>query len=218
VSAATRDRPRIAVVLIDEGNGAEEIDRFTSLLSRAADCVAVPVLVPLGDDLDPRVLDDSDGIFVCGGFTPAYASAFTAAAWTIRQWFVDGHPYAGFSAGAAIAADRAIVGGWLQAGVPICHEDAAEDLDELTVVDGIGLVPFAVDVHCAQWGTLSRAVAAVESGMVSTAVGIDEDTAIRVAGGVMTVSGAGHAWVVTPSEARALVRTLSDGAQAALSR
>ena len=44
-----------------------------------------------------------------------------------------------------------MVGGWLSGGVPICSDDAAEDLDEITMLPGLGLVRFTVDVHCAQW-------------------------------------------------------------------
>ena len=75
-------------------------------------------------------------------------------------------PYLGFSAGAAIAAERALVGGWRIGGVAVSPEEASEGLDELTVAPGIGLVDVAIDVHVAQWGTLSRLVAAVEAGLV----------------------------------------------------
>ena len=54
-----------------------------------------------------------------------------------------GVPYAGFSAGAALAARSAVVGGWLLDGVPVCPEDTAEDLDEIAVRDGLGLMSFA---------------------------------------------------------------------------
>lgn len=41
-------------------------------------------------------------------------------------------PYAGFSAGAAVAAERAVVGGWRLDGVRVCREDAGEDpVDDL---------------------------------------------------------------------------------------
>ena len=84
----------------------------------------------------------------------------------IRERVTAGLPYAGFSAGAAIAATTAIIGGWRIDGVPVCPEDSDEGLDPVTVVDGIGLVGGAVDVHAAQWGNLSRLVAAVEAGLV----------------------------------------------------
>jgi hypothetical protein len=48
--------------------------------------------------------------------------------------------------------------------------------------DGLGLGPFTVDVHAAQWGTLPRLIAAVDSGAVEHGVAIDENTAVNVDG------------------------------------
>lgn len=78
----------------------------------------------------------------------------------------------------------------------MCPDEAGEDLDDVTVRPGLGLVPFAVDVHCAQWGTLPRLVAAVDSGLVPAGVAIDENTLLAVRGGTATVHGRGHAWLV----------------------
>ena len=58
------------------------------------------------------------------------------------------------------------------------HEDNAEDLDQVTVVEGLGLVAPTVEVHTAQWGTLSRLVAAVAGGATSTGIAIDENTVV----------------------------------------
>ena len=91
----------------------------------------------------------------------------------IRDRVTAGLPYAGFSAGAAIAAGSAIIGGWRIDGVPVCPEDSDEGLDPVTVVDGIGLVDGAVDVHAVQWGNLSRLIAAVGAGLVAHGVALD---------------------------------------------
>jgi cyanophycinase len=106
----------------------------------------------------------------------------------------DGLPYAGFSAGAAIAATRAVIGGWRIDGRAVCPEESNEDLDAVTVVDGIGLVEGAVDVHASQWGNLSRLVAAVEAGLAPHGIAIDEDTVVGPDGRVL---GAGSVWDVT---------------------
>jgi cyanophycinase len=212
IAACPLDRPRIATVLIDEGDGATDVLRFVDVLLAAGDCEPIPVLVPIGEAFDPASLDGMNGIFVCGGLTPAYAAAISPVSAAVRDWLAtDGHAYAGFSAGAAIAAEHALVGGWLLNGVPICHEDSAEDLDELSVADGLGIVPFAVDVHCAQWGTLSRLSAAVERGIVGAGVGIDEDTMLAIDGDVATASGVGRVWVVTSGGGRLTVRTMTAG-------
>ena len=106
----------------------------------------------------PSDLADAGGVQVCGGHTPSYQEVLTG---TDGEWLAvlaeRRLPYAGFSAGAAIAAADALVGGWriaTAAGeVAVCDEDAGEDLKLVSVRPGLGLVPFAVDVHATQWGT-----------------------------------------------------------------
>jgi cyanophycinase len=76
----------------------------------------------------------------------------------------------------------------------VAPEDAAEELDELAVRPGLGLVDFAVDVHAAQWGTVGRMIAAVEAGLVECGVAIDEHTVLIG----QSVHGAGRVWRVEP--------------------
>jgi cyanophycinase len=208
-------QPRVGCVVVDEGDGDEVFHRFAHLLTLAGNCEPVALLIHPGVAFDTATLAGHDALFVCGGLTPAYAAALTPAAPAIRDWLISGdRPYAGFSAGAAIAATRAVVGGWLLDGVPICHEDCAEDLDELSIVDGLGLTSFAIDVHCAQWGTLSRLVAAVSSGAVTAGIGLDEDTMLTVRhdSQAMTVTGLGHGWLVTRNSDEAVdVRVVGPG-------
>ena len=191
--------PVIACVVVDEGEGAQQYDRFAAALTTAGACRPVPVLVPLGRPLTPGRLPDADGLLVCGGLTPAYAQALQPSAAELRDWLRD-RPYCGFSAGAAVAATRAVVGGWRHDGLQVCPEDAGEDLDQVTVVEGLGLVPYAVDVHCAQWGTLPRLLTAVASsplpGRAVAGVGLDEGTMLTERDGSTQVSGSGNAWVV----------------------
>ena len=198
--AAARPEPVVACVVADEGegHGDREAARFSAVLNAAGRCTPRAVLVPVGDVLDLRQLDGADAVLVCAGLTPAYATALSPVAAGLRAW-LENRPYAGFSAGAAVAATRAVVGGWLHDGRPVCPDDAAEDLDDVTVVDGLGLVPYAVDVHCAQWGTLPRLLVASRRGGRQDAVvgvGLDEGTMLTVTGTRTTVSGVGHAWVV----------------------
>jgi cyanophycinase len=104
-----------------------------------------------------------------------------------------------------VAAARAIVGGWRLAGRDVCAEEAGEDLDELAVRDGLGLVPFAVDVHATQWGTLTRLVHAVGAGLVAEGWAIDEGTALVVDGDAVRVEGLGSAYGVAPREGGVVV-------------
>ena len=78
----------------------------------------------------------------------------------------------------------------------MCPADAGEDLEEVTVVDGLGLVPFAVDVHAAQWGTLGRLCAAVADGLVPAGVASTRTPRLVVDGGAI-VAGPGAVHVVT---------------------
>ena len=147
--------------------------------------------------LEPPSADDLDGaagVFLGGGSTPDCQEAL--AAWRAPATL----PFAGFSAGAAVAATRAIVGGWRLGERAVCAEEAGEDLDQLAVRDGLGLVPFAVDVHATQWGTLSRLVHAVGAGLVDEGWAIDEGTVLVVEDGSTRVEGLGSAYRVAPRD------------------
>lgn len=210
--AAAGREPTIACVVFDEGDGEAQFDRWANALVSTAPCSPQPVLVADGETLDVEALGGADGVLVCGGHTPSYATALAPAADGLAAWLADGsRPYAGFSAGAAIASRDAIVGGWRANGVPVCPEDAGEDLDEISVVPGLGLAPFSVDVHAAQWGTLGRAIAAVRAGGVASAIAIDEDTVVAFDGDAARVAGLGLVHRVTLVGSAAQVRSFRAG-------
>jgi cyanophycinase len=179
----------IIVLVADEGQGIDE-ERWRCALvdAGAADGSVSTVVLSAGRSVTHQDVDGAAGIYVAGGLTPLYAEL-------LHDWRPPaGVPYAGFSAGAAVAAEHAVVGGWRGAdGLPVCPEESGEDLDAVTVVPGIGLVPFAVDVHAAQWGTLGRLVHAVQEGLVAEGWALDEG-ALLLDG---EVHGTGAAWHVT---------------------
>ncbi|QTX05192.1 Type 1 glutamine amidotransferase-like domain-containing protein [Agromyces archimandritae] len=205
VDAAGRPFPRIAVIAV-RADGAEHAARLVAETAAAFDPVVT--VVAEGAEVPAAAIADVDGILVGGGLTPAYRLALEPRFGEIRRQVAAGIPYLGFSAGAAIAAERALVGGWRVGGVAVAPEEAAEDLDELTVEGGIGLVDVAIDVHAAQWGTLSRLIAAVEAGIVDGGLAIDEHTALIVGEGGLGVAGAGSVWRVLPDEHGVLVSTI----------
>jgi cyanophycinase len=168
----------------------EDPDRWEAAL-RLAGAGDVRCLPEPPSDAD---LAGAAGVFVGGGLVPAYQEAL--AGWSAPADL----PYAGFSAGAALAARRAVVGGWRLRGRDVCAEEAGEDLDELEVRDGLGLVPFAVDVHATQWGTLTRLVHAVGAGLVDEGWAVDEGTVLVVDGGDVKVEGLGSAYRVAPRD------------------
>ncbi|PTL73400.1 peptidase S51 [Rathayibacter caricis DSM 15933] len=211
VDAGRIEGPRIAIVVVHDGLGPEAYSGYAATLASVGQLEPVPVLKPEGGRIDPSVFDGVDGILVGGGLTPAYRDALEPSFARLRDLVSSGTPYAGFSAGAAIAADRAIVGGFRIGGVVVAPEEAAEELDEVTVLEGIGLVDVSIDVHAAQWGTLGRLVAAVEAGLVDGGVAIDESTVLTVGTGALRVSGAGSVWRASAGEAGVVVATLAAG-------
>ena len=205
-----RTIPRVAVVFVR--NSAEDLERFRGdfigMLGRGGDVDAVPTMLLEGQKLDSTVLSGIDGLLIGGGLTPAYLEAVAPIVDEIRLLVSDGLPYLGFSAGAMIAADRALIGGWRIGGIPVCPEDASEDLDDVTIAEGLGLVDLAVDVHAAQWGTLSRLIAATEAGIVDGGVAIDEYTVLIIGEGALRVEGRGSVWRVGDSDSGVVVGTL----------
>jgi cyanophycinase len=158
-----------------------------------------PARPPLAADLSGTA-----GVYVAGGLTPAYRETLVDAR---TEWLdaarAAGLVYCGFSAGSAIAPERALVGGWQTAyrdrTLDVCDEELGEDLQNLTVLPGLGLVPFLVDIHAAQWGTLYRLVHAVlATGLEGWA--IDENTALTFTpDGTPTLHGPGAATHVRPN-------------------
>jgi cyanophycinase len=213
VRAVGGDR-RIGCLIVDEGDGAAQFERYAEVLRKAGPVTPVPLLVPLGGRFEPEAaLDGVDGLLVCGGLTPAYQEALRDCPERLPTLLAGrGMPYAGFSAGAAVAARRAVVGGWLVDGVPVCPEETGEDLAEVEVRAGLGLVPFAVDVHAAQWGTLARLISVVGRGAAPYGVTVDENTLLHLVGGEVRVAGAGRAHVVRPGgDGGVLVRAYRAG-------
>jgi cyanophycinase len=193
------ERPaRIALVVHSRNRNPEEVFAdYVRPLQALISCEVVRVLLGAGSPADPAVFAHADGVVVGGGLTPAYLEGLRACADAITARVADGAPYLGFSAGAMIAPTRGIMGGYRLNSVEVCGEECSEDLDEVDVRDGLGLVPFAVDVHAAQAGTLSRAVGAVAAGLANRAVAVDENTAVFLpASGAaeFEVIGSGNCW------------------------
>ena len=213
--AGGRRPPRIAVVLFDRDGSSEYfLPAYREPLQARMPCDVVPVLLRTGEPADPAAFDDVDGIVVGGGPTPEYLAGLLGSAAAIRAAAAAGVPYLGFSAGAMIAPQRALVGGYRIRGTEVCSEECSEGLDELDVRDGLGLVTFAVDVHAAQAGTLSRAVAAVAEGLVDRAVAVDENTALVLRHPDLEdleVIGTGNCWSIRGSGKKATVAVLSAG-------
>lgn len=206
-TAAGRAEPRIAIIAVRAGDGDEHAASLTAALASAAPFEPVLTTLEPGGRAALTAVGSVDGIVVGGGLTPAYLAAIAPIAGEIRRQVSAGIPYLGFSAGAMIAAERALIGGWRIGGVEVAAEFGSEDLDEVTVENGIGLLDVTVEVHAAQWGTLSRLIAATEAGLIEGGLAIDENTALVVGEGALGVAGAGSVWRVSQSSDGVLVST-----------
>jgi len=189
--------PRVAVLAV---GAADAADGLAALVGAAGSADLVPHVVAAGETFDTSVLSEVDALAVAGGRTPDYAAAVAPLVDQIRLLVSDSLPYLGFSAGAMIAADRALVGGFRIGGVDVCPADAGEGLDEVEFQEGLGLVDLAIDVHAAQAGSLSRMVAAAEAGLLAGGVAIDEDTVLIVGEGALEVRGSGSVWRIIAAE------------------
>jgi cyanophycinase len=205
--------PRVAVVLFDnEGSSEYFLPAYREPLESRIICEVVPVLLHQNEDVDPAALSEMDGIVVGGGPTPDYLAGLLPSAASIRRMVSEGVPYMGFSAGAMVAPARAIAGGYRIRGTEICPAEWSEGLEELEIREGLGLVPFAVDVHAAQAGTLSRAIGAVAKGLVDRAAAVDENTALILHHTdleSLEVIGTGNCWTIRGVGTKATVSVLS---------
>jgi len=209
-AASGREEPRIGIVTVGTAQ-AQGTDPHGAEL--AAAMAVAGALAPhhtslaAGDLATNLAVADVDGILIGGGVTPEYLAALLPIAGEIRRQVSAGVPYLGFSAGAMIAAERAIVGGWQIGGVEVSPHDGSEGLDEVTVVPGIGLLDVTVDVHAAQRGNLSRLIAAAEAGLIEGGLAIDENSALVIGEGALAVVGSGSVWRVSQAEGGVLVST-----------
>lgn len=206
---AGRSSPKVRLVVM--GTDAESLEyheRYFATLALAGEHELLVTRVPFGEACPAETLEGIDGLLVGGGPTPEYHQALSPLYSRIRDLVAEGLPYAGFSAGAALGATTAIIGGWRVNDVAVCPEETNEDLGPVTVVPGIGLVEGAVDVHAAQWGTLGRLAAAVEAQLVEGGVAIDECTMLTTDGPHRSVVGAGRVWQVYPAADGVGVTTL----------
>lgn len=217
--AARKEQPNeLALVIAEEEETAvqESWHAYSSIFTAVGvpRGKLIPLIVSPTNPLTYEMVAQTkpSGLFVCGGMTPTYHQAICAEpSWT--DYLQDaGIPYGGTSAGAAIAAAQAILGGWRDARDGQMREilfmGAGEGIDPLTVRSGLGLVPFAVDVHASQMGTLTRLVHAVESGLVAEGWAIDENTMLVVDGRTVRIHGQGHGYRVRRNREDAVTITI----------
>ncbi|WP_065963001.1 Type 1 glutamine amidotransferase-like domain-containing protein [Curtobacterium sp. UCD-KPL2560] len=209
-AAVGRTVPRIALLSVAGASGASPSSTadLAEAIGGARQAEVLVTEVASGAVFDTAVLSDVDALVVGGGVTPDYLDAIAPLVDQLRLLVSDGLPYLGYSAGAMVAADRALVGGWRIGGVEVCPEGASEGLDEVELREGLGLVDLTIDVHAVQAGTLARLIAAAEAEFVTAGLAIDEDTALIVGEGALEVRGTGSVWRVVSGEDAVSVATM----------
>lgn len=205
-SSMENDVVKLALVIAEENESAarESWQAYSNIFTAVGVPIEklYPIYVSPQSPLTHEMVAQAapSGIFVCGGVTPFYHQAVcTDLSWLdyLRESAI---PFGGTSAGAAIAAQAAILGGWQatrqERSREILFIGAGEGLDLLTVRRGLGLVPFAVDVHASQLGTLTRLIHTVELGLVPEGWAIDENTMLVIDGRNLQIYGQGHCYRV----------------------
>lgn len=226
--ASPNGRCKIALILVsDEGDDRAELEAryrqpFETCGVLEEDLVFGWGSATVPPPLDALVSSHPTGVFVGGGLTPLYQTWLCHDLAWLNYLHQNHIPYAGFSAGAAIAAQRAIVGGWqVQRDdllIDILDADFGENLTMLEVRDGLGLVPFAIDVHASQWGTLTRLMQAVDLNLVGEGWTVDENTMLWLEDGRLEIRGLGQAYRVQRQAADTLaIQMYRDGAKLQLS-
>lgn len=135
-------------------------------------------------------IQEATGVFFTGGKQDRITKYIkgTKLDQLLHQLYAQGLIIAGTSAGASMMSDAMIV------------EGEAETHPRIEIVetdDGLSFMPEAViDQHFAQRGRLGRLLSAVAEQPHLLGIGIDENTAIVVSGGQMTVIGEGAVTIV----------------------
>lgn len=148
------------------------------------------------EPLDPEPLLTADGIFIGDGDPVALLSALEPVAVDIRRRISEGTPFFGFGAGAVVAAEAALVGGFEIGGVAAAPGLTTDGDSEVRFSAGLGLVDLPVVAAAAQLGRVGLAVACCEAGLASGVLALDEGTTLIVEEGALDLIGAGSLWQV----------------------
>lgn len=146
-----------------------------------------------GEASDERVLsslNDVGGVFFGGGDQLRISSLIgdTPVERRVREIWEAGGLIAGTSAGASVMTETMLVRG-----------TSAETyrIGDIAMAPGLGLLQnVVIDQHFAERGRIGRLLGAIAHNPRMLGVGIDEDTAVIVAGNEMRVIGSGAVYVV----------------------
>jgi len=172
----------IAVLPHSSGVPQEAADETANLFTARG----VKNIVPIMPNQKVGLPKDVNAVFFTGGdqnrlmrlLDPVLASE-------IHDFLKRGGLVGGTSAGAAAAPPRMIAGGM---------DDQLVKADSLLLGDGLGYLPgFVIDTHVLQRCRHDRLMTALSLIDNAVGIGLDEDTAIEIAGNSIKVHGEGHA-------------------------
>ncbi|HYG28185.1 MAG TPA: cyanophycinase, partial [Caulobacteraceae bacterium] len=149
------------------------------------------------ETLDPEKLamfDGAAGVFFTGGDQLRISSQIgdTPIESRVRAVLDRGGVVAGTSAGASMMSETMLVRG---------SSEQSYRIGDLHMAPGLGLVrDMIIDQHFAERGRIGRLLGAVAHNPRVLGIGIDEDTAVIMEKGQMTVMGAGAVYVVDGAE------------------
>jgi cyanophycinase len=141
-----------------------------------------------------EVADDARGVFFTGGSQKRLSEAVrgTEAERIVHRVRAEGGVIAGTSAGASVMSDTMLTRG---------RGETTPGRHDIGFSAGLGLLTgVLIDQHFAERGRIGRLALAVRTRPDLLGIGIDEDTAIVVADGRVTVVGAGGVYVVDGSD------------------
>jgi len=136
-----------------------------------------------------RLFDGATGVFFSGGDQLRITSQIgdTPLEARIREIYEAGGVIAGTSAGASVMCETMLVKG---------TSEESYRIGDLRMAPGLGLIRgVIIDQHFAERGRMGRLLGAVAQNPRVLGIGIDEDTAIVVEGGHLSVIGSGAVYV-----------------------
>jgi cyanophycinase len=138
-------------------------------------------------------LDGVNAVFFSGGDQLRITSQIggTPIYERVREIFEAGGVIAGTSAGASVMSETMLVKG---------QNASSYRIGDVRMAPGLGLLPnVIIDQHFAERGRIGRLLGAVSQNPRELGIGIDEDTAIIVAGHQFRVVGSGAVYLVDAS-------------------
>lgn len=219
-AAANRDALDLFLSLVGERAGSQRPPRVASVVAAAeprwqtdetraalrddsaSQVVSVEAIAfadgtgRIREPLDPEPLLTADGIFIGDGDPAALLAALEPVAVDIRRLISEGTPFFGLGAGAVVAAEAALVGGFEIGGVAVAPGLTTDGDSEVRFAAGLGLVDLPVVAAAAQLGRVGLAIACCEADLAAGMLAIDEGTTLVVAEGALDLIGGGSLWQV----------------------